>query len=821
MRYADLLAALRHLRRNPRFAVLAVATLALGTAATITAFGLLSAVFMAPLPYANEERLWAPYVTVEAAGEAAGERSRFSYPEFDEFRRSQQVFEHVAGYVGNQLPLTGDAGPDRVATEFVTPEYFTVLGARPQIGRLFATSSGGAAEDTQSLLISDRLWRRRYGADPDIVGRAVPVLHMSFTVVGVLPPDFEGLLDDTELWFSLSVLPTLWDYPDALTSSDFQRVRVVALARPGLSREVIEEGVAHAGRDFQALSGAARSTGAETLAESRRDLKLRRILVLLFAAACAVLLIASANVAGLQLARTASRKREIAIRNALGATRWRVVSQTLIESGILAGTGAVVGLALAYLLLRVLVIAAPPDLPAWGLFGADLKNMAQAGISPAVLFFTLSVALVAMLLAGLVPALEASRRGGAVALRQGAGSLAGAQGHGPQLGRRILVITQTAAAVVLLAAAGLLLRSLNELLEIDPGFEAGSVLALRIESAALYDRERAPVFHRRLIEEVTQVPGVSGAALGSCMPLSCRRTTVLGSVDGRTLPEGTSPAFGTQFVSPGFFRTLGIPLLAGRDFTENDRMSSPRVVVVSESLARRVWPNESPIGRRLNSVTDFPENEEAEVIGVMGDVRLQSLTDPPAGDLYVSDYQNGAAWGILFVEMTGNRAAIEPALRTAFQRVDPDLPFQAQGSVDEHLARATSRNRFATALISAIAVVALFLTLVALYGLVEQAVDARRRELALRVALGASRSNLFRLVLRQGLLPVVAGLVLGVPLAWASSRWLQALLYGAEGVAPAVYLFVVVLIVAAAALACFVPAKRALGIDPAMSLRFE
>lgn len=560
---------------------------------------------------------------------------------------------------------------------------------------------------------------------------------------------------------------------------------------------------------------------ADRLAESRRDPNLRRILLLLFGAACAVLAIAGANVAGLQLALAAARRRELAIRSALGATRRRIGAQILAESGILAGIGGVAGLALSFALLRGLVVLAPPDLPGWGLSGADLENLVQAGITPRVVLFALSVTLAATFFAGLVPAFGASRRDASEALREGGASLAGAQGHRRQVGRGLLVITQTAAAVVLLAAAGLLLHSLRELLAIDPGFQAESVLALRIESATLYGRDGAPLFHRRLLEEVAKVPGVSAAALGSCMPLNCRRTTTLGSVDGRAVPQGLSPTFGTQFVSPGYFRTLGIPLLAGRDFTAGDRMDSPKAAVVSQSLARRLWPHESAIGHRLNSASDSVDNEEVEVIGVVGDVRLRSLTSPPTGDLYIADYQNGAAWGVLFVETREGRAAIEGALRSTLQKVDPDLPFVVQGTVDEQLARATSRDRFATALISTIAAVALFLTLVGLYGVVAQAVTGRRRELALRAVLGASRGSLFRLVLRQGLLPILAGLLLGTPLAWAASRWLQALLYGAEGVAPAIYLAVLLLVVAAATLACFVPARRALGVDPAVSLRYE
>jgi len=819
MRYDDGWAAWRHLQRNPGFTLLAVATLALGLTATITAFGLLSAVVLAPLPYPNAARLWVPYRLVNVPGHQAPERAPFSYPDYDRFQKSQRIFDRIAAYTGHRLPLTGARGPDRVGVELVTPDYFAVLGARPALGRLFTAATGEA----HSLLLSDHLWRRRFGADPAILGRRIEILRQSFTVIGVLPAGFQGLMNDgdTEIWLPLEILPALWDFPDALTSRDFQQLRVVARARPGVSPGAVRGSVAGTGRGLAALAGAAGSADAETLAESRRDPDLRRILVLLFAAASAVLLIAGANVAGLQLARTTLRQRELAIRGALGATRRRVVAQVLAESGILAFLGGAAGLALASLLLRALVVLGTPDLPSWGLSGVDTRSLAQAGIRPSLVLFALAVSLAATCLAGLVPAIAASQSDTAAILREGGASLAGAQGHGRQLGRRVLVIAQTAAAIALLAAAGLLLRSLRGLLDVDPGFHARSVLTLRIDPATIYDKARAPLFHQRLVEEAAKLPGVSSAALGSCVPLACGRNSILGSLDGRAVRAALSPTFGTQFVSPGFFRTLGIPLLAGRDFTPGDRPGAPRVAVVSQSLARRLWPHESPLGHRLNSVYDMAENEEAQVVGVVGDVRFHALTDPPIGNFYVADLQNGAAWGVLFVETRLPKAALVPALRQTLSRVDPDLPYVEVGTLGELLSRASSRTRFATALLSTIAAIALFLTLLAVYGVMAQVAAARRRELALRVALGASRGSLLRLVLQQGLLPVLAGLALGTPLAWAAGRWLKALLYGAQEIDPAVYLAVLLLVVGSAILACFLPARRALRVDPAVSLRQE
>jgi putative ABC transport system permease protein len=813
-------AAFRHLRRNLGFTVVATATLALGLTAATAAFALISAVVLAPLPYPDADRLWVPRLKMAAPGQAAPGPAYFSYPEFATFRRSLDVFDRAAAYLAMKLPLTGAGGPERLTAELVTPDYFNVLGARPQVGRLFVNSRQEAAADAGSLLLSDRLWRRRFGADPGIVGRRVEILRQAFTVAGVLPADFVGLTDDVELWLPIAALPAIADFPEVLTTNEFARLRVVARARPGVAEGAVRGSIARAGRAVAATRAdvAWGDADAEPFETWRRDPNLRRILVLLLAAAAAILLIACANVAGLQLSHTTARRQELAIRAALGASPRRVVTQILTESGLLALLGGAAGVATTFALLRLLDLLSPRDVPSWGLSGADLENLFHAGISPSVAFFAIGATLAATLLAGLVPAFAASHGNAVEILRAGGASLTGAPGHGRQLGRRALAISQTAAAVALLAVSGLFLRSLRELLAIDPGFLGRSVLALRVESGALYDAKRAPLFHQRLLDGVVALPGVSSAALGSCVPFDCHWSTTLDSVDGKAMPAALSPVLGAHFVSPGYFHTLRIPLIAGREFTPRDRAGAARVVIVSRSVAARLWPHESAVGHRVRRTGD---NEEGQVVGVVGDARQRSLTSPPTGDVYVADYQNGAAWGVLFVRTQQRPAGLVPALRQTLRGVDPDLPFVEAGTLAEQLARASSRGRYATALISAIASVALSLTLLGVYGIVAQAVGLRRRELALRLALGASRRRLLGLVLRQGLLPVLAGLALGLPLAWAACRWLNALVYGASGIAPAIYLGVLVLVVASATLACLLPSRRALDIDPAASLRHE
>lgn len=826
MLHGDLAAALRHLRRNPAFASFAIAALALGIAAATAAFSLISAVTLAPLPYPDAARLWVPELRAAAPGRGAPESARFSYPELETFRGAAPAFDRSAAYLAMQLPLSGAGGPERVLAELVTPEYFAVLGTRPQRGRLFGTAAAAAAKggyDAGAVVLSDRLWRRRFGADPAVLGRRIEILRQGYTVAGVLPPGFAGLADGAEIWLAMAALPAISGDPDALAGDDFNQLQVVARARPGASPGEVRDSVRRAGRAVAASRPGEvwGDAGAETLASWRRDPNLRRILSLLLAAAGAILLIACANVAGLQLARGAARRRELAIRGALGASRRRVVAQVLAESGILALGGGAAGLAAAYALLRALAGVAPRDVPSWGLSGADLENLLHAGIGPAVVAFAFAATLVATFLSGWVPALAASRGDAAGLLRQGGASLAGAHGHRRQLGSRALVTAQTAAAVTLLAAAGLLLGSLRALLEIDPGFHGRSVLALKVTSATLYDQDRAPLFHQRLLAAAAALPGVSSAALGSCVPFSCRWNTTVGSVDGTSLSPAAAPAVGAHLVSPGYFRTLGIPLLAGRELTAADRRGAPRVVIVSQSLARRLWPGQAALGHRVGKVAGLLDAEQAEVVGVAADARQRALAEPPAGDVYIADYQNGAAWGVLFVRTEGAPGALVPALRRALRGVDPDLPYVEAGTLGEQLWRASSRSRYATTGLSAIAAVALFLTLLGAYGVVAQAVGARRRELALRVALGADRRRLLDLVLRQGLLPVLAGLALGVPLAWAACRWLAALVYGAAGAGPAVWGGVPLLVVASAAIACLLPARRALHVDPALSLRHE
>ncbi len=831
IRSDDLKSAIRHLRRSPGFTTLAVAAIALGVGAVTAVFTLVSAVLLAPLPYPDAGSLWVAHLTRSTGLEATRPDFPFSYPKFETFSDTQKVFREVAAFTNENFNRTGTDRPERVSVEVVTPTYFPVLGARPELGRLFAEGSEDTKGGAPSALLSHAYWQRSFGGDRDVVGRTIEISHQSFTVVGVLPAGFAPLTGTTDLWLPLSSLPKLWDSHDLFESAGWHFLHVVARAWPGLDAAAVEAGAAAAGRrvaeahptDPRDNDGAVWGGGAETLAASRADADLRRSLLVLLAAVTAVLLVACANVAALLLARAVSRRREMAVRASLGADRRSLLALGLAESSLLAIVGGAAGLLLARALGRGLVVLAPVALPTWGLSGADLDRLSAASIDWRVALFACAATFATALLAGLAPAREASRTDPALALREGGGSLAGGGGHGRHNLRRGLVVAQTAAAVVLLIGAGLLVRTLGHLLAIDPGFHADSVLTVRIlPSEGDYDRTTAPLFHRQLVEQMETLGGVSSASLGTCTPLSdsCNETVVV-SVDGAVIPRSEAPNVGAHNVAPGYFRTLGIGVLEGREFLPSDLVGSPRVAILDRSAAAKLFPGIDPLGHRLRIGMAMKDGEEAEVVGLVDDVRYGALAKPPGENVYLADYQSGWASATLFVRTKGDPLQVLPGLREVAHRIAPDLPLTSVRTMREQAARASSRTRFATLLLTVFAGLALVLASLGIYGVLAQIVADRRRELGLRMVLGADRRLLRRLVLGQGLKLAGLGVAIGIPIAGLAGHTLASLLYGVPAGDLWTYLSVPLVALAAAAVACWLPARRASRLDPATVLREE
>jgi predicted permease len=825
------LSALRTLRKAPGFALAAILTIALGVGATTAVFTLISAVLLAPLPYPDAGGLWVPHLTAVHGGISDQPEFPFSYPKFETFRAEQKVFANIAAFTDESFNRTGTAEPERVATELVTPEYFSVLGVRPELGRLFAAGSEDVTGGASSVLLSHGYWQRSFGGDAAVIGRKIELAHQSFIIVGVLPAGFAPLTGKTDLWLPLSTLPAMRGWPEALQEPGDHFLHAVARALPGLDAAAVRAGIAAAGRAVAAAyptpakydDGAIWGAGGMSLADSRRDRDLRRSLLVLLFAVCGVLLVACANVAGLQLARAVSRRRELAVCASLGAGRLRLLTQGLAESFALALAGGATGVALAKTLVGGLVALAPQALPGWGLAGADVDSLVAAQIDWRVAAFAVAATLASAIVAGLVPALAAARTDPAVALRDGGGSLAGAGGHGRHGLRRALVVAQTAAAIVLLVGAGLLMRSLGSLLAIDPGFRGDSVLTLRIvPSDGEYDEKSAPLFHQRLLERVAALPGVSGASLGTCMPLSdnCNRTVVR-SLDETAVPRDQRLVVGSHNVGPGFFSTLGIRLVAGREFSPSDRAGSPRVAVLGRTAAQKLFPGRDPIGHRLNIGMGMSEGEQAEVVGVVENVRYGALSSPPREDVYLADLQSGWPSGVLFVRATGDPLLLVPAIRQTLKEIAPDLPLVGVRTMREQAARASSRTRFAALLLFTFATAALLLAALGVYGVVAQMIADRRRELGLRMALGADGANVRRLVMRQGLALAGIGALIGLPGGGLSARAMGSLLYGVSTGDPWTFLGVPLVVAAAAAAACWLPAHRAARLDPASILRAD
>ena len=824
--------AFRWLARNPGFAAVAILTLGLGIGTVTTIFSIVDAAVLRPLPYQDPDALMTVAITHREATTPA-ETFPWSSPKFESLRRHARVFESVAAYSRIDMNLTGVAEPERLVGEIVSAGYFSTLGVGASLGRTFAADEDGAAGAHPVVVLSDALWRRRFGSDRGIVGRTIQVNRVPMTVVGVAPERFAGLAGDAEIWVPMAMAGSFL-YPGILTENGNHWHEVVARRRPGVSAaeaaaEVRVVGERIALENPMEASPAIWGASAAPLNDSRVDPALRRSVLVLFGAVTFVLLIACANVAALMLARASARGREVAIRVAIGAGRRRIVRQLLTESVVLSLFGGVAGVLLSLWgvetlsrLERISGVGDPSFLFRFNLVGLDGR----------VLVFALGVSIATGLLFGLAPALHASRSDLAAALKEGGAGALTAEGGSRLSIRGLLVPLQVALALVLLVGAGLLTRSLARLTGFQGGFEPRGVLTLRFDPSGVTDddRVRAGVFRQQLIERLNAVPGVSSAAIGRTAPLSSRNMiAVVSQVDdrrfvseGRMPGSGTSVQIGLHDVTPDYFRTLGIPIRKGRGFTSEDRGDSPKVVVVNETAARRLWPGQDPIGRKIAATSFyFSDNAVAEVVGVAADVTYGRPGTPQALDLYYPSFQAGLPWGTIFVKTAGDPAAISPAVRREIKSLAPNLPVFDVFTLQTKVARTFGRERFAATLLALLAGIALFLASVGIYGLIAETVAARTREIGVRMALGAAPGDIVRRVVQRGLALAAVGLAAGVLAALALSRLLSSLLFGVGAADPATYGAVSAVLLLVSAAACWIPARRATRIDPTVALRSE
>ena len=839
----DLRYAARSMRRSPGFTAVAVLTLALGIGATTAIFTLVDVTLLKPLPYGAADRLVVAYEAITPGMMTASDTVIFTHVRYRHLRSAVPAFESVAAFAWGDMVLSGDgaAPAERLRVERVSASYFPTLGVQAELGRVFLAEEDSGGGNPAAVLLSRGLWARRFGSDPAVVGRSVTLRGKPFTVVGVMPADFAGLSGgQIDAWVPIQSAALFGPgEASALTSPTAMMFRVVARLAPGVPPERAAAQVAAAGLEGRRLYpvGFLRdhpgtiATGIVPLAEARRHPLLRPLLSLLAAATGAVLLIVCANLAGLMLARARARRAELGVRMALGAGRGRLARQALTESAALALAGGALGAALSVWMTAALVRLRPELPPAWALLrSTDL--LASAPLRPdwRVLLFAVAATLAAGLLFGAAPAI-ASARADVSDVLSGAGAGRGATARASRRGPLInqgptLVVAEVAIATALLVGAGLMLRSLGELLRVDAGFQPRGLVAMQLAWADS-GFAASPARRAALRARVAALPGVESVGEGNCTPLGndCPRT-VVEAVDGAAAAARELPMMEVHDVTPGVFRALGVPLRAGRAFDERDTRAdslagSPPVVIVNQAAARVLWPGvASPVGRRLTA-----GSTSREVVGVASDVHYGVPNEPVTPALFFPDAlgrgrQSGAT---LFVRTApGTRpAAAVPAIRRAIAEVEPSVAAYEARTMEDAARRATSSTRFVTTLLSLFAAVAALLAALGVYGVLAYGVAQRTREFGIRMALGAGARSVLALVLRQGAAMTAVGVAAGVGAALLASRALDRFLVGVARTDAPTLAAVAALVCLTGLLAAYLPARRATRVDPVRALRSD
>jgi predicted permease len=797
----------RMLGKNPGFTTVAVLTLALGIGANTAIFTVVNAAVFHSLPYRAPERLVHLWETRPAREFTQMEASR---PNLLEWQASNHVFSDLAGYTGVNFSLTGRGAPQRIYGARVTANFFDVLGAQPILGRAFHADEdrpGG----TRIALLTYGLWTGQFGSDPKIIGQALTLNGEPYTITGILPREFQFAKQGrADVWVPLN--PS----PDEAGRRTFHWVNVIGRLRPGVTVVQAQDEMTRLAQRLAAEYPDANAGGGIRVVPLHEEIvgPVQPVLIALIGAVGLVLLIACVNVANLLLARAEVRQKEIAVRLALGATRWRLLRQVLTESCILAISGGALGLVLAQWGVNVILSRLP---------GAVLAGMPYfRGLSPnaGVLEFTLGISLLTGIVFGLAPAFHASRLDLQDALKEGTRTAGRTAQH--RL-RNTLVVSEIALSLVLLAGAGLLMKSLVRLLKVDPGFTTENLLTLDISAPTTYsDQKRNTNFARQLLDRVQNLPGVQGAGLIDVGPLRGGGTASF-TIEGRPAPPpGQKPEGNGRDVSPSYFRVMQIPLIRGRFFADHDTSDSPLVLIVNKTLADKVFPGQDPVGHRL--VFNFGSGPMVtEIVGVVGDEKLGSLDQRTTPVLYSPTFQSNDTDLTLIVRSSVDPQSLTSGVRAEIANLDPAVLVSSGVTVKKIISDSPSvfMRRFPALLIGAFAVLAMFLSAVGIYGVLSYLVTQRTREIGVRMALGAQRGNILRLLLGEGLRLAVLGIAVGLVVAVGAMRLLAGLLFGVLPTDPTVLLAVTGLITIVTLAACSVPARRATRVDPMVALRYE
>ncbi len=792
MRYAT-----RQLVKAPGFTIVAVVTLALGIGATSAIFSVVNGVVLRPLPYPEPEGLIRVIETVPQYGRFAVAPANFL-----DWRQQNTVFERMAAYAAGTDTFIGNEGPERLPMTSVSWDLFELLGVAPALGRGFRQEED-APQQNNTIVISHGMWQRRFGGDPGVLGRSVALSGTPVTVVGVMPADFYFPSRDSEFW-----RPIAFDPGKATRGGHF--IGVIARLKPGVStQQAAAEMKTIAERLAQQYPASNANESAEAIPLHELIVgPIRPMLMTLLGAVAVVVLIACANVANLLLVRASVREKEIAIRAAMGAGRRRLVMQMLSESLVLALAGGSLGLLLAYLAIG----------PIQTLSAGSIPRVADVTLDRNVLAFAFLVSVGTGILFGLAPAWQASRASVGAVLKEGGRS---SSGSGGRWVRSALLVAEVALSIVLLIGASLLLRSFARITSVDPGFNPENVLAFRVALPAVaYPQPHQQIaFYDRLLEKLGATSGVESAGMVQTLPI--RGDYVLAvSIQGRPpAKSGEEPSANHRVVSPGYFKALGIPLLKGRSFTGRDAEKSPMVAVVDQAFVSRHFPTEDPIGRGIdigNGTDGF-----YEIVGVVGDVHYGGLETAATPTMYVPFTQDPFSSMWLMVRTKGEPLQMSGAARQAVREIDASLPAFSMTPLETVISESVAQRRFSMLLLGLFALVALFLAAVGLYGVVAYTVSQRTQEIGLRMAIGAQPADVLRMVVGGGMKLAIIGVAIGIVAALSLATLVASMLFGVTPFDPASYAATAAILLAVAALACYIPARRAMGVDPLTALRQE
>src|SRR5438105_3636364 len=796
--FNDIRYGLRSARKRPGFTMVALITLALGIGANTAIFSLINAVLIRPLPFRDPDRLVWTWGNIRNGSN----RASVSPLDFLDYRQRNQTFEEFAAMISVPLSanLTGGGEPERLSAAGVTGNYFQALGVQPAMGRTFLPENEITGGD-QVAVLSYALWQKRFGGDTGIINKRITLDDKSFDVIGIMPRDFD-FPAAAEIW-----LPLNFAGSPGMKQRKAHFLRPIGRLKAGVSLAQAQADTDAIARQLEAAYPDT-NTGWNLRLVSMRDQivgNIKSTLYILLGAVALVLLIACANVANLLMAHAASRQKEIAVRSALGAGRLRIMRQMITESVMLAVFGGALGTLLAIWGVRGLV----------ALSGANIPATANVKIDVTVLVFTLVTSLITGLLFGIAPAVRTMKLNLSEMLKEGGRS--GSENAQGNRMRSLLVVLESAVAVMLLVGAGLLIRSLIRLQNTNPGFDATNVLTMRIDlpQKKYAAPEALSNFWEQFEARVGSLPAVESVGLVSELPLSGQPNDMPYTVEGRA-PRAANQAFDDDFrrVSQNYFRTLQIPFLRGRNFTPQEVRDGAKVLIISESLASQTFPSEEPLGKRLVMTFD---NQPFEIVGIVGDVRHRSLETPPLPTMYMPAFESGAN----VVIRTQDSQGVAASVRREMAMIDPNQPIAAVRTMDQWLGLAVAAPRYRTGLFGLFAALALVLSAVGIYGVMSYSVGQRTHEIGVRMALGARQMDVLGLVVRQGMTLALVGVAIGLLGAIALTRVIASLLFGVGAKDPGTFVGVAVLLALVAFIACYIPARRATKVDPLVALRYE